>query len=352
MSATYADTMYKALIIGQIKEEVQGVKTFSFEGEEAESMRYAAGQYLTLVLPHRSEEIRRSYSITSSPVLSEPLTIGVRRIENGVFSRYLYDQARVGDTVLTTGAAGFFTLPAELAQVRQLFFFAAGSGITPILSLMKTALYSNPEVRVVLVYSNTAPVATIFLPELQQLERDFKDRLHIEFLYSVSADLARARLHKDLLMSLVKQFAVAPLQNAFFYLCGPSSYMTMCSYGIRLLGVPPENIRRENFSTLKVVTKVEPPDKEPHQVKVLAKGEERQFMAQYPTTVLQAAKKAGLLLPYSCEAGKCGNCVARCLEGKVWMSYNEVLTERSLKNGLVLTCVGHPIGGDVVLEIL
>ncbi|QCR24851.1 hypothetical protein C1N53_02630 [Pontibacter sp. SGAir0037] len=343
--------MYTTLTISHIQEEIEGFKTFTFEGEGAAEIAYKAGQYLTFVYQDHAEELRRSYSITSSPSLNEPLRIGVKRIENGVFSRYLIDYAKVGDRVQTSGAGGFFTLPDDLSAVQQIFFFAAGSGITPVLSLIKTLLHDYTEIQVVLIYSNSSPATTIYLEVLQQLEASSLGRLKIEFLFSNSPDLARARLYRDLLQELVKQYATVPLKHALFYLCGPQLYMTMCNYGIRQLGVAAGSIIRENFSTVKVPVKVEPQDKGPHTVLIRAGERELSLAVQYPTTILQAARQAGLTLPYSCEAGKCGNCVARCTEGKVWMSYNEVLTEKALAKGLVLTCVGHPIEGNVTIEL-
>jgi ferredoxin len=127
--------------------------------------------------------------------------------------------------------------------------------------------------------------------------------------------------------------------------------MRMCTYGLREVGVPAGNIRRENFSTEKPRTLVLPPDQDPHLVTLHWQGQTLRIPVQYPATILQAARQFSLHLPYSCEAGRCGNCVARCLSGQVWLSYNEVLTDKEIAGGLTLTCVGHPIGGDVVLAI-
>ncbi|WP_205504595.1 iron-sulfur cluster-binding domain-containing protein [Rufibacter psychrotolerans] len=343
---------YHALTITQIREEVPGVKTFMFGGEEAKTLPYLPGQYLTLVAQGtKGEEVRRSYSITSAPALREPLAIGVKRIKNGLLSRRLVDQARVGDQILTIGAAGFFTLPDDLSPSKQLFFWAAGSGITPIYALLKTVLHQHPHVPVVLVYSNHAPETTIFLKELQHLAQAFPERLRVHFLFSVSPRLDQARLHKELLKQLVRQYAVVSPAEVLCYVCGPEHYRRLCLYGLREVGVPAANIRQETFDTTKVQTKALPPDTLPHTV-LLKSGEQRHYLTlQYPDTILQAARKAGLSLPYSCEAGKCGTCAAVCQQGTVWMSYNEVLTDREVAKGLTLTCVGHPVGGDVVLEI-
>ncbi|MCC9135246.1 2Fe-2S iron-sulfur cluster-binding protein [Pontibacter silvestris] len=341
----------KTLTISDIKEEAKDFKTFFFKENDADRIKYKPGQYLTLLHHSLGSEIRRSYSITSSPALHEPLSIGVKRIENGAFSRFLIDKAKVGDQVLTSGAGGFFTLPEDNNSYKQVYLFAAGSGITPIISLLKTLLYSHPDVAVVLLYSNSSIEKAIYLDTLSKLAAEFPDRFQIEYLYSNAADLTRARLYKDLLQTLVRSYAVAPYENALFYICGPLNYMRMCFYSLRQIDVPLENIRRESFAIERNVPKVAPPDTAAHQVEARFRGNTYNFSAKYPHTILRAARNEGISLPYSCEAGRCGNCVARCVEGKVWMSYNEVLTEKDLAQGLILTCVGHPVDGDVVLDI-
>ena len=153
--------LYKIIRVKEIREEAPDFKTYVFE--DGHGIYYKAGQYLTLATIHHGEEVRRSYSITSSPLINEPLAIGVKRMANGFFSRLLIDKTKPGDVFTTTGAGGFFILPADIDNIRQLFFFAAGSGITPILSLIKTALVAHAHISIVLIYSNASKEKTIFL---------------------------------------------------------------------------------------------------------------------------------------------------------------------------------------------
>jgi ring-1,2-phenylacetyl-CoA epoxidase subunit PaaE len=346
------ESLYKVLIISQIKEEVKDFKTFTFVSDEAaQEITYEAGQYLTLVHRTQNQEIRRSYSITSSPVLSEPLTIGIKRIPNGLVSRQMVDLGQPGHQVLTTGTGGFFTLPATTQAYQQVFFFAAGSGITPVFALLKTVLHAHSALAAVLVYSNHAPEQTIFREALIALEGQFPNRFRLLFLFSNHPDLSRARLHKDLVKLILRQEALAPPQQLLCYICGPLNYMRMCVYGLREAGVPFAQIRKENFSTDKPAAPVRPPDTQAHAVTLYYQKQVYRLRVQYPTTILRAARQAGIGLPYSCEVGRCGNCVARCTAGQVWLTSNEVLTDKELANGLVLTCVGFPVGGDVVLSI-
>jgi ring-1,2-phenylacetyl-CoA epoxidase subunit PaaE len=341
---------YKILRIKAINEEINHFKTFVFE--EGHGITYKAGQYITLVLKIRGEEVRRSYSICSSPELGEPLTIGVKRVENGLFSRQLIDYAKPGDEWITTGAGGLFVLPDDVQNYQQVFFLAAGSGITPVYSLIKTVLHFHPHLSVVLIYSNASPDKTVFLNALQNLKNEFSECFSLEFLYSNNPRLEQARLYRELLLELTEKLGVTEKAKTLFYICGPEAYMRMCIFTLQAIGVPGNNIKRENFIIHNAPQKqILPPDKGAHNVHIIAGNKTYDLTVLYPDSILKTAKKKGIQLPYSCEVGRCGNCVAKCVKGTVWHSYNEVLTDKDLQNGLVLTCVGHPVGGDVDLSL-
>lgn len=343
--------MAQTLFVKEITQETPDFKTFTLVPPPGESIGYKAGQYLTLLHPHHPEEIRRSYSIVSSPELAEELKIGVKRIPNGIFSRLLIDSVQVGDELLTIGAAGFFTFPEDIDKYSQVFFLAAGSGITPVLSLLKTVLFRHPKVNVVLIYSNSSPETALYLREINSLLQQFPLTFKLEAIYSNAADLQRAHLHRELLVYFLKKYAVTTPENTLAFTCGPKNYMRMCIYGFSFAGIPKENIRKEIFNVEKAIPKVEPPDKSQHLVKINFGKQAFEIPVTFPVSILHEAKRHGIHLPYSCEAGRCGNCVARCLSGNVWMSYNEVLTERELKAGLFLTCVGFPVGGNLEIEV-
>jgi ferredoxin-NADP reductase len=344
-----SDHSYSRLIIENIREEIRGFKTFSFA--EGHNLEYQAGQFITLVDKNGSREIRRSYSIISSPVLKEPLSIAVKRIDNGVFSRKLVDRARVGDSLLTTGAAGFFRLPENINFFNSIFFFAAGSGIAPILSLIKTVIHLYPKITVYLIYSNQSLETTAFYHELHRLILSYPHQLHIDFLFSSESDLRKARLNRDLLLEFLK-IKHFNREKTLFYTCGPESYMRMIIFHLVEEGFSINQIKKEDFNPgNKKITNRLPPDKNSYHVEIELKGTIYNFPVKYPDSILQAAKKIKLNLPYSCETGKCGSCAASCISGKVWLSNNEVLTDKELAKGLTLTCTGHPQEGDVVLKI-
>lgn len=342
--------IYRTIKISAIRQEGENFKTFEFE--EGHGIRYKAGQYITLVKQINDEEARRSYSMVSSPTLNEPLAIGVKRLQNGLFSRLLIDKAKPGDEWLCTGAGGFFTLPEDIKNYRQIFFFAAGTGITPILSLVKTVLHNYPEITVHLIYSNSSIYKAVYVRDLEDLQTRYANRFNLEWLFSDSAALEKARLHRDLLLQLTQDLSLAEPGETLYFICGPESYMRMCTYTLQENDVPHQNIRKENFNVQKIKgNKHLPPDKKSHDVKIFFGDESFVITVPYPDNILKAAKSQGYILPYSCEVGRCGNCAAKCISGKIWHSYNEVLTEKELSNGLILTCVGHPVGGDAVVRI-
>jgi len=342
--------LYKILRIKEIKDEQKDFKVFAFD--EQEPIEYKAGQYLTFVHDLNGTEIRRSYSMTSSPGLVEPLSVGVKRIPNGFYSRLLVDHARVGDELITSGAGGVFVLPVEISNFRQLFFFAAGSGITPIYSIIKSALNFHPHLKIVLVYSANSLGSTIFQNELQSLQIKFKDRFSIEWLFSSSPNLSGARLYRESLIQYVKDFSSASFREELFYICGPLSYMRMCTFVLQEMGAPPDNIKKENFLIAQPPPiKSLPPDQRSHEAHIFFAGNQYHVPVHYPDSILLAARKSGINLPYSCETGRCANCIAKRIKGNVWLSHNEVLTEKDLEGGLTLTCVGHPVDGDVQILI-
>jgi ferredoxin-NADP reductase len=345
---TESSAFYR-ILIEDIKEQTNGIKTITFKNDH--SLKYESGQFLTLLEYHGADEIRRSYSITSSPALKEPLSIAVKRIDNGYFSRKLVDDAKIGDTILTTGASGFFRLPEHTENFDTIFFFAAGSGIAPILSLLKTVLYLYTGIQVYLIYSNRSPGKMAFGEELNQLKIKFPDKLHIDFLYSSESDLRRARINTDLLLDILLVYRY-DRDKTLFYTCGPETYMQMIIFLLQEEGISRSHIKKEDFNpgNKKSASRM-PPDKNSYRVKINLKGSLFDFTVHYPDTILQAAKKIRLNLPYSCETGKCGSCAAICISGEVWLSNNEVLMDTDLAKGLTLTCTGHPQHGDTALKI-
>jgi ring-1,2-phenylacetyl-CoA epoxidase subunit PaaE len=340
----------KKIRIKEIVQETKACKTFILESPEGSNLTYKAGQFLTFIFDTPFGEQRRNYSLSSSPDWQEPVSITIKRISNGVFSRKMIHTVQPGDMFTTIGPSGFFTLPADMTNYRQLFLLAAGSGITPVFSLLKTVLHKFPYINVVLIYSNHSKEDTIFYHALQQLQVQYSGQLQAEWLFSNTFDYTRARLSNGLLGELLKKYLAVHLTDCLFYICGPFNYMRMITITLLSAGVKSANIRKEEFVITQPGVHLQPPDITVRQVAVLLNKEQYQFSSGYPQTILQSAKLAGVELPYSCETGRCGTCAAVCTSGNVWMRYNEVLTEQDIKKGMVLTCTGYPVYGNVELD--
>lgn len=343
-----SETQYHKLVIEKVIEEAPDVKTFVLSSEQP--LVYKAGQFLTLVFQEEGAEERRSYSFSSSPEASEPMAITLKRIPNGRYSRPLIDKARPGDTLFTTGAAGNFTLPENFDHYQEIFFFAAGIGITPVFSLIKTILFRYPEKQVVLMYSSPNVDETVFYKELVAFQERFPENFRLLFLISSSPDLSRARLSKWLLPQLLQEYSGSEKGKQLFFACGPFAYMRMVKLSLEELNYHPDQFRKENFDTSRPVLRLMPPDTAEHTVYLRLKDRTEAVKVKYPQTILQAAREQHIQLPFSCEVGRCGSCLMRCTEGKIWMSYNEVLTEGEIAAGKMLTCVAYPVFGDATLE--
>lgn len=351
ISGAEMEDRYKSVVVTAIDGNVPGVKTFALTYADGRLIPYRSGQFITLVFTHHGKEERRSFSISSSAAAGEPLAITVKRIDNGAYSRYLTDKVMPGDVLTTTGVAGLFTLPGVEVPERVLFF-AAGIGITPVFSLIKEALATTLKTKVVLVYSNRSRADTAFAEELDSLTSSSDGRFVIVYLYSDAPNLERARLNKALVRTLLNEYAQQERDKTLFYICGPYDYMRMVIYALEENGVKDEQIRRENFNmNAKSTVVAEPPDKEPHNITFLHNGVATTITVQYPETILKAAKRNNIPLPYSCEVGRCGSCALLCTKGKVWHSYNEVLMDMDLRHGSILTCTGYAVGGDVTIEV-
>jgi len=336
--------------ISSIRDESPRVKSFELQDSGDIPFVYLAGQFLNFDFTYHGRSYRRSYSLSSTPGIDPLPCITVKRVENGLMSRWLIDAARVGDHIsVASSATGLFTLDNSATDFEMAWFFAAGIGITPIFSLLKALLYTTNK-RAVLVYSNRSPDTSVFYDPIRELERQFPGRLRIAWLWSTAKDLRKARFSKEYFPLLRNGFLNTNIEQVIAFICGPIDYMWLVQLLLEDAGLKPGQIRREQFITRPVPLLHTPADKDLHEVKLKIGKEWHSFNCAYPLSILDAGLAAGLNMLYSCKTGQCGSCTAICRSGKVWMSYNEVLTDADQLKGRVLTCTGHAVGGDVVLE--
>lgn len=337
------------LCLTDIFSNTADTKTLYFKQVEGDPLVYQAGQFLTFIFNNKTGSYRRSYSLSSSPDIGEPISITVKHTENGEASTLLTQNANPGDLFTVLPPAGLFKIIPEPHVKRTVFMFAAGSGIAPVFAMIKSLLYKEPLSKMILAYSNRNEVSTIFLKELKQLQFLFPEQLVIWWLFSTSKDLMRARLNGNLIdMVLNKEVLTGP---KLAFVCGPYDYMENTVISLLTYGFKANEIRKEQFViTLTEADQFEFKNTQTFEISIKQGNKITQRFSVPPsTTILRAALNAGIDLPYSCMAGKCSACSVTCNSGEVKMSYNEVLTEEELNNGRILTCTGYP-QTDMVLS--
>lgn len=334
------------LKVEAIKWELPDTATFLFSEISGKKVTYKAGQFITLIFDHHNEEIRRSYSLSSSPD-EELLAITVKRIANGEISRFMLTKIKAGDIVKAEAPAGKFIL-TEAQDEKNILLFAAGSGITPIFSQLKYTLSRPGKSKFTLIYSSRDAASILFANELNKLAADHPSRLTIINLLSSEAN----RLNNIKVEQLVKQTTQSALADTKFYLCGPFTYMRMIRLTLLYMGIEPAQIRKENFVLETVGVTYSSVNFPPQRIRINFKNESYDLVVGENQSILQAALQNEIQLPYSCRNGICSACTALCKGGGVEMIKNDVLTDLDLSQGWVLTCTGHPVRDDVVIDFL
>lgn len=347
--------MYKFRISEIIKQPNNNI-SIRFEDLSTNYPKYKAGQFLTLSFLFGNREVRRSYSFSSSPDANEPYEITVKRVDNGEISRLLHHKIAVGDIIDVMQAQGLSAYTAEQHTKRVLFLFAAGVGITPLFSILKTALFTEDETRIVLAYSNSSKEQTLFYDELIDLQNKYPDRFKIEFIWSDAKNLLKARLNRDYLITLVKE-NIEKGFSPIFYTCGPLFYMDLCRFTLLGMGFPDDSIKRETFhfpeeeedEDEKEAVEI---DTTTYSVILKINGKDYNLSIPYNKTILDVGLEQRINIPYSCKSGMCSTCISQVREGAVRMTYNEVLTDREVENGRCLICTSHPLVDNTIIEIL
>jgi 3-ketosteroid 9alpha-monooxygenase subunit B len=317
---------------------------FAAPAEAADEFSYEPGQFLTLQLPHPDGAVARCYSLCSSPHVDDAMRIAVKRVREGVGSNWVNDTLAVGDQVECLPPGGVFT-PKTFDE--DLLLFAGGSGITPVLSILKSALAVGSG-RVVLVYANQHEKAVMFAEQLRELVERYPERLHVlHWLESVQGLPSR---------SLLKAF-IAPYSSYTAFLCGPSPFMETVTHALRDCGVPPARIHIEKFQSLaenpfQMTTPVltDDGDGATTELEVNLDGETHHFTWPRQAKLLDFLLDKGLKAPYSCRQGLCSACACIIDEGEVKMLTNEILEQEDLDEGYVLGCQSLPLTDTVKIR--
>ncbi|WP_055562617.1 MULTISPECIES: ferredoxin--NADP reductase [Hymenobacter] len=360
---------YLTLTVVALTQETPDTITIHLERPDRQPVASDPGQFLTLILPcgPGGKKERRAYSLSSTPAEAPRLSVTVKRVVGGLMSNYLLDTVRVGQQMEVMAPLGNFTLKTAPNSARSLVLVGAGSGVTPLMSMLKAVLREEPQSHVLLVYGNRNEESVIFRDQLRQLEQQYASRFQIEHVYSqpkgpITAHQHTGRLNRTMLLRILEQRHSFPAAQAEYYLCGPDGMMMEAQSALELLGVPASRIRRESFVAAADATEAAGSHGDvsaaeddgtivTRTVTVNYEGSEYQFSVEPNQTILEAALDLDIDLPYSCQAGLCTACRGKCLSGKVHLDEREGLSDSELNQGYVLTCVSHPLTSDVVIEI-
>ena len=349
---------YFELTVREIIQETKDTITIVFDNPPAGKLSYKSGQFLTLIVPIEGREVRRAYSLCSSPFVDEYPSVTVKRVENGLMSNWLPDNLRAGDKIKVMEAMGQFILDYATGNRRHVVMFAGGSGITPMLSLIKSLLSREPESIVSLIYCNRDIDSVIFQGELDLWEKHYEGRLHVIHILDTAPmnwQGYSGLLNPEMLKKLFERIPDWGTSATTFLMCGPEGMMKNVADLLEQHNIPGENVYKESFVQ---GTIEKPADKKQdegelveREVTIRYDGEEYKILVPPHKAILETALDAGIDLPYSCQSGLCTACRGKALSGKVKLDEEDGLSASERAEGYVLTCVGHPLTDDVVIEI-
>ena len=346
--------------IKEIKKETAECVSILFEIPESLSsiFSFSEGQNVTIRKEINGQEVRRSYSICNAPY-EKLVKVAVKKIDGGLFSTFANEELSVYDSLELLPPSGKFSAHFSAAQQPNYLAIAAGSGITPILSIIKHTLYNQPASKFTLVYGSKNRQSIIFFEELESIKNKYMDRftfINVLSREKRDADLFHGRINEEKLTQLGKLLDYRRFDSA--YLCGPSSMIFSAAAFLENAGLQKSHIHYELFTTpgvTKTITSIEPPSSSVHtptsNVTIKLDGRTFSFeLSNKGNNILDAALQQGADLPYACKGGVCCTCRAKLVEGEVSMDVNYALEEDEVKNGFILTCQSHPITEKVVID--
>lgn len=345
---------FHKLTIKNINRETADAISISFDIPDnlKNDFKFRAGQYITLKTEINGNEIRRDYSLCSSPNSGE-IKVAVKEVKDGTFSAYANKNLKTGDVLEVALPKGRFTFTPNDAITKNIAAFAAGSGITPVLSIIKCALEEEVHSKVILVYGNKTTKDTMFLNELLELQHEYKERFSIQFVFSQEDenDSIFGRIEKSTVNYVMKNKHKHIDVDAFF-LCGPEAMIHTVKDVLTEHNINEDTIHYELFKASKSAEiKEETPTANGNtEITVIVDDETTTFEMSQKQTILEAALDKDLDAPYSCQGGICSSCLARVKEGEVTMRQNNILTDSEIAEGLTLTCQAHPTTAKIIVD--
>lgn len=323
--------------------------------EDVSHFAYKQGQYLTFEREFEGEALRRSYSICAG-LRENQLKVGIKKVDDGWFSSWANEELKVGDVLPSMPPQGRFFTPLEPERAKNYLLFAAGSGITPILSLARTILEEEPQAKIILIYMNRSFNTIMFREALSDLKDRFMTRfsvLHILEHDAGDIDMLSGRVDAEKLDNLFTQW-MSPKATDTAFICGPKPLMFLISERLQAHGMAKENVKFELFASTppkKARAKTtSSQDKKDVRVTVIRDGQTRIFdMARNGETLLEAGAQEGVDMPFSCKAGVCSTCICKVTTGNVEMMSNYALEDYEVERGLTLACQALPLSDEITL---
>jgi ring-1,2-phenylacetyl-CoA epoxidase subunit PaaE len=350
---------FHPLTIASVTRETRDAVALSFTVPASleDTFRFIQGQHLTLRADIAGQDMRRSYSICSA-VHDGDLRIAVKKAPGGTFSTWVNEQVREGHVIEVMPPMGHFNVPLDPANRKHYVGFAAGSGITPLLSIIKTTLATEPHSRFTLFYGNRSSAAVIFKEQLSDLKDRYLERLNLVYVMSREPqDIAilNGRIDVQKADALLAHWVdLSRVDTAF--VCGPDGMMQAVSSALQARGFPKARIKIELFAASipkheHKVPEAPAPGQKECRVTVIIDGAERQYtLEKGKENILDAALKQGIELPYSCKGGVCSTCRAKLVEGEVEMDVNFALEDYEVARGFILCCQSYPVTDKVIVD--
>ena len=318
--------------------------SFAIPEEYVEKFQFQHGQFVQLTANIDGQDVERSYSICTAPY-ERKLTVGVKRVENGLFSNFANNQLKQGDLLDVSEPQGVFTHELNSSQKKQYLLVAAGSGITPILSILKMTLASENMSHCTLIYSNKVPESVMFDDELKKLMERYGDRFRLISAFSQSSEGDyQGRIDKQAVEGLVDLKKI----NEFF-VCGPQEMSVSLHEMMLSKGLPAENVHIELFEAIEGFA--ESRDTSQAKIHMSIDGDSFEFDYDDPTrSILDVALDHEPDLPFGCQNGSCGSCQAKVISGSVEMEVNYALSQSEIDEGFVLVCQARPTSNKVDID--
>lgn len=344
------------LKISKVVQETKDAVSIHFKQPFFKKIKYTSGQFLTLLVNMEGRVERRCYSLNSAPNVDKEVSVTVKRIKEGKVSNFIYDNVKAGDKMKVLHPMGNFTIEPQPDAERHIVLLGAGSGITPLMSILKTVLHKERQSIVSLFYGNRDVESIIFNEDLKSIKKEFNGRLNLIHILEDQGDFEdcyKGRVERTQVPKLLKLVPRYSFGMTQCFVCGPSGMMIEAEEGLKMAGIPSENIHIEKFTApppSAQEVKMEGAFLENREVKILLKEKEHYVPVKAGKTILDSMLDHKIKAPYVCMDGICGSCKAERISGEVYMRKGHVLTETEVNENLILPCICKPMTNNVVIK--